>query len=98
MGAGRDEMGWGAANRGRAASYGRRDERRHHCSSSARREREEGEGKAREEKLPVLAKDKATRTENEDRRDDRRVEEARRRRQSPLWESASTVVSTGEAQ
>ena len=59
---------------------------------------ERDEEKGRDEKLPVLAEDKAMRAENEDRRDDRRVEEARRRRQSPLLVSASTAVSTGEAQ
>ena len=95
MGAGRGEEGWGAKERSEGDGEDRRGERRRAQLVLYSRELEErDEDKGRDVKLLVLAEDKATRAENEDRRDDRRMEEARRRRQSPVWASAST----GEAQ
>ena len=95
MGAGRGEEGWGAKERSEGNRKDRRGERQRAQLVLCSRELEErDEEKGRDDKLPVLAEDKATRAENEDRWDDRRVEEARRRRQSLVSASAST----GEAQ
>ena len=99
MGAGRGEEGWGAKERSEGDGEDRRGERRRAQLVLCSRELEErDEEKGRDDKLPVLVEDKVSCTENEDRRDDRRVEEARRRRQSPVLASVSTVASTGEAQ
>jgi len=73
------EAAWDAKNRSGATSYGRRGERRHPCSSSARREcKEEEMDGARS----IQAREwiRASRTEGEDRRDGRCVESPAHRR------------------
>ena len=75
----RSEAAWGAKNRSGATSYDQRGERRHPCSSSARRERKEEE---KDGARSIQAREwiRASRTEGEDRRDGRCVESPAHRR------------------
>ena len=75
----RSEAAWNVKNHSGATSYGRRGERRHPCSSSARRERKEEE---KDGARSIQAREwiRASRTEGEDRRDSRRVESPAHRR------------------